>query len=162
MLLFETILFITAFAMRVSQNKVCFVEILLLSVRVCVCVCVCVCMYVCVCLHPSTVKSSYVWGCNFREQINDVFLKTFFSSAKSLHRYLSMKNRAFLTRCLSCSHTRSEKNCDLSSFMCDSLSKASGLQLPLSSIAFGLRYIVSRSAYYLSTNERGCNLTNKS
>ena len=80
--MFETILFITAFAMRVSQSKVCFVEILMLSgcvcvcVSVCVCVCVCVCM--CMCLRPSTVKSSYVWGCNFREQINDVVLKTFF------------------------------------------------------------------------------------
>ena len=51
--------------------------------------CVCVCVCVCVCLRPSTVKASSVWGWNSRGQINDVVLKTFLSSAKSLHRYFS-------------------------------------------------------------------------
>ena len=61
----------------------------------CVCVCVCVCVYVC--LRSSTMKASSVWGWDFRGQINDVVLKTFLSSAKSLHCYFSMKRRAFLT-----------------------------------------------------------------
>ena len=56
--------------------------------------CVCVCVCVCVCLRPSTVKA--IWGWNSRGQINDFVLKTFLSSAKSLHRYFSMKHRAFL------------------------------------------------------------------
>ena len=52
---------------------------------------------VCGCLGPSTVKVSSVQGWNSRGQINDVFLKTILSSAKSLHRYFSMKHLAFLT-----------------------------------------------------------------
>ena len=47
-------------------------------------------------LRPSTVKASSVWSWNSREQINNLLLKMFLSSAKSLHRYLSMKDRAFL------------------------------------------------------------------
>ena len=66
-------------------------------VGVCVCVCVFVCVCVCVCVHPSTVKVSSVWGWNSIGQINVVVLKTFLSSAKSLHHYFSMKHRAFLT-----------------------------------------------------------------
>ena len=52
--------------------------------------------YVCVSLRLSTMKASYVRGWNSRGQINDVVLKTFLSSAKSLHRYFIMKHRAFL------------------------------------------------------------------
>ena len=52
---------------------------------------------VCVCLRPSTVKASFIWGWNSRGQINDVVMKTFFSSAKFCYHYFSMKNRAFLT-----------------------------------------------------------------
>ena len=40
---------------------------------------------VCVCLRPSTLKVSSVWGWKSRVQINDVVLKTLFSSAKFLH-----------------------------------------------------------------------------
>ena len=106
---------------------------------VCVCVCVCVCMFVCVCvcvcLRPSTVKALYVWGWSSRGQINDVVLKTFLSSVKSLHRYFSMKHRAFLI----------------------SLS----ILLPLSGIVFAPRYILSRSAYCVSTHGWGHSLNRK-
>ena len=51
---------------------------------------------VCVCLRPSTVNALSVWDWNSRGKINDVVLKTFLSSAKSLHRYFSMKDGAFL------------------------------------------------------------------
>ena len=60
--------------------------------------CVCVCLDVCVCLLPSTVKISSVRAWNSRRLINDV-LKTFLSSAKCLHCYLSMKHQAFVTGC---------------------------------------------------------------
>ena len=85
----------------------------------CVCVCVCVCGWVggwvcgcgvggcgcvgvgvcvCVCLRPFSVKTSSVWvSWNAREQVNDIVLKTFLSSAKSLHRCFRMKHHAFLT-----------------------------------------------------------------
>ena len=53
--------------------------------------------FVCV-SRPFAVKASSVWNSwNIREQIKDVVLKTFLSSAKSLHRYFRMKHRAFLT-----------------------------------------------------------------
>ena len=69
-----------------------------MSVCVCVCVCVCVSVWVCVCLRPFTANASSVWNSwNFRKQINDVVLKTFLSSAKSLYRYFRMKHWAFLT-----------------------------------------------------------------
>ena len=60
---------------------------------------VCVFVYVCVCLRPSTVKASSVWGWNSRGQINDIVLKTFLSSSKSLYGQFSMKHRGFLTSC---------------------------------------------------------------
>ena len=56
----------------------------------------CVCACVCVCLPPSTLKASSVWGWKSRVQVNDVVLKTLFSSAKFLHRYFSMNHQAFL------------------------------------------------------------------
>ena len=63
-----------------------------------VCVCVCVCVHACLFVHPFTLKASYVWfSWNAREQINDVVLKTFLSSTKSLRRYFRMKHQAFLT-----------------------------------------------------------------
>ena len=68
-----------------------------LLLDVCVCEHVCVCVCVSVCLRPSTVKVSSLVGWNSRGQISDVVLKTFLSSARSLHRYFSMKHRAFLT-----------------------------------------------------------------
>ena len=54
-------------------------------VFVCVCVCVCVCVYACVCvsvcLRPFIIKASSVWiNWKATEKINDVVLKTFFSS----------------------------------------------------------------------------------
>ena len=78
----------------------------------CVCVCVCVfCVCMCVCT-PFTVKTSSVWiSWTTREQINDVVLKRLFSFANSLYRYFRMKHLTFLT--LSCSHTRSGQNHDL-------------------------------------------------
>ena len=55
------------------------------------------CVCVCVCLRPFTVKALSVWNSwNAREQINDVVLKTFLFSAKSLHLYFRMKHWAFL------------------------------------------------------------------
>ena len=54
-----------------------------------------VCM--CVCLRPSTSKASSIWGWKSRVQINDVVLKTLFSSANFLHRYFSMNHQAFPT-----------------------------------------------------------------
>ena len=75
-----------------------FIETFAVCVCVlCVCVSVRVCVCVCVCLRPSTVNASSVWSWNSRGQINDVVLKTFLSSAKSLHRYFSIKHRALLT-----------------------------------------------------------------
>ena len=50
----------------------------------------------CVCLRPSTVKALSVWSWDSKGQINDVGLNTFLTSAKSLHRYFSVKHRAFL------------------------------------------------------------------
>ena len=50
-----------------------------------VCVSVCVCVCVCVCLRPSTVKASSAWAWNTRRKIINVVLRTFLSSAKSLH-----------------------------------------------------------------------------
>ena len=72
-----------------------------ISVCTCVYVCVCVYVYVCVCVccvssRPSTVRASSVWGWKSRGQINDVALETLPSSTKSVHRYFSMKYRAFL------------------------------------------------------------------
>ena len=93
----------------------------LAGVCMCVCVCVCArtrtCMYVCMCECPFTVKASSVrisW--NAREHINNV-LKTFLSSAKSLHRCFRMKHQAFLTTeaTLSCLHTRSGQSHDSAS-----------------------------------------------
>ena len=46
-----------------------------------------VCVFVC----------ASVWRLNSRGQINNVVLKTFLYSAKSLHRYFTTKHRAFLT-----------------------------------------------------------------
>ena len=69
-----------------------------MCVCACVCVCVCVCVHACLFVHPFTLKASYVWfSWNAREQINDVVLKTFLSSTKSLRRYFRMKHQAFLT-----------------------------------------------------------------
>ena len=49
---------------------------------------------VCVCLRLLTLKASSVWiSWNPKEQINDVVLKTFLSSAKSLHRYFRMSTK---------------------------------------------------------------------
>ena len=60
--------------------------------RVCVCGCVCVCMFMSI--HG---EGFICLGLESRGQIMDVVLKTFLSSAKSLHRYFSIKHRAFLT-----------------------------------------------------------------
>ena len=52
----------------------------------------------CMCLRPFTVKTSTVWSSwNVREQVKDVALNTFLSSAKSLYRYFRMKHQALLT-----------------------------------------------------------------
>ena len=81
-------------------------------VHVCVCVCVSVC--VCVYIRLFIVKASSVWiSWNAREQINDVMLKTFFSYAKSLHRYFRMKHQTFLLATLSCLQTRNKQSYDL-------------------------------------------------
>ena len=119
--------------------------------------CMCVCVCVCVCLRPSIVKACYVWGWNSRGEINDVVLKTFLFSVKSLHPF-----EPFIRATLSCSRTRTGKSHDLTSFnMCVSLSKTWGLHLPLSGIAFGPCYIMSRFAHCDSTHERGRSLTRK-
>ena len=56
-------------------------DVWLMPLNTCVCVCV---------SRTFTVKTSSIWSSwNVREQINDVVLKTFLSSAKSLHRYFS-------------------------------------------------------------------------
>ena len=60
-------------------------------------VCLLTWLYVCVCLRPSNLKASSIWGWKSRVQINDVVLKTLFSSANFLHRYFSMNHQAFLT-----------------------------------------------------------------
>ena len=53
---------------------------------------------ICMCLSPFTEKASSVWNSwNTRKQINDVVLKTFLFSAKSLLRYFRMKHQIFLT-----------------------------------------------------------------
>ena len=52
--------------------------------------------FVCV-SHPVTVKTSSVWSSwNVREQIKDVALKKFLSSAKSLHRYFNNEPSHFI------------------------------------------------------------------
>ena len=73
-------------------------------------------IYVCVCLRPSTVKASSVWKTETaREQINDVVLKTWDSSAGSLHLYFGMQYLTFQLAALSCSYTRSGHSHDLTS-----------------------------------------------
>ena len=58
---------------------------------------VCVCLCVCVCLFMSIHHEGFIClGLESRGQIIDVVLKTFLSFAKFLHRYFSMKHRAFL------------------------------------------------------------------
>ena len=55
--------------------------------------------FVCVCVFHVhvTVKTSSVWNSwNVREQVNDVVLKTFLSSAKSFHRYFSTEPNHFI------------------------------------------------------------------
>ena len=77
----------------------------LYNVHVCVCVCVCV--------RLSNVKASSVWiKWDTREQINDVMLKTWNSSAGSFHRYIGMQNLTFQLATLSCWHTRSGQSHD--------------------------------------------------
>ena len=117
---------------------------------------------VCVCLLPSTMKVSSVWGWNSRKLINDVVLKTFLSSAKSLHRYFSMKHQVFLTgRFILFTHQKKGKAMTFIVYVLLTF-KTWGLHLPLSGIAVGPCYIVrSRSACCISTHERGCNLTKK-
>ena len=74
------------------------------------------CEYVCVCVRPSTVKASSVWiKWDTREQIKDVMLKTWNSSAGSFHRYIGMQNLTFQLATLSCSHTRSGQSHDSTS-----------------------------------------------
>ena len=121
----------------------------------------CVCVCVCVCLRPSTVNASSVWSWNSRGQINDVVLETFLSSTKSLHRYFSMKHRAFLTsRFIVLTHQKRAK--PQLNYLCVRLAfKNVGPSSTIIDIAFGPRCIVSQSAYCFSTHERGCNLTRK-
>ena len=111
-------------------------------------------MCVWVCLPPSTENASSVWVWNSRGQINDVVLKTFLSSTKSFHRYFSMKHQAFLTsRFILFTHQKRTK--PRLNVMCVSLSKIWDLQLQLSGIAFGPHYIVSQSAWCVSTHKSG-------
>ena len=117
---------------------------------VCVCVCVCVggcgCVWVWVCLRPSTVKASSVWIRWYtREQINDVVLKTLNSYADSLHRYFRMQNLTFQLASLSWSHTRSWQSHDLTSVRL--AFRTWDLHSPLTGVAFGTHYIVSRSVF---------------
>ena len=88
----------------------------ILCARARVCVCLRPFYPACVCLRPFTVTASSVgnnW--NAKEQIKNVALKTFLSSAKSLHFYFRLKHQTFLTSPLSCSHTRSRQSHDLAS-----------------------------------------------
>ena len=86
-----------------KRNNACLMPLsTFMCVHVCVCVCVCVCMHACiracVCVsRPLMVKASSVSNSsNVGEQINDVVLKTFLSSSKSLHHYFRMKYHACL------------------------------------------------------------------
>ena len=108
--------------------------------------------------RPFTVKASSVWiSWTVREQINDVVLKTYISYVRSLHHYFRMKHLTFLTsNFILFTHYPVH---DLTSVRL--AFRTWGLQLPLSGIAFGPRYIVSRSAFGVSTHERGRNLTRK-
>ena len=102
------------------------------------------CLYVC--LRPSTVKASSVWiRWDTREQINDIVLKTFNSSSGSPHRYFGMQNLTFQLAALSCSYTRSGHSHDLTSIRL--AFRTQGLHSPLTGVAFGTHYIVSRSAF---------------
>ena len=104
------------------------------------------CEYVCVCVHPSTVKASSVWiKWDTREQIKDVMLKTWNSSAGSFHRYIGMQNLTFQLATLSCSHTRSGQSHDSTSIRL--AFRTQGLHSPLTGVALGTHYIVSRSAF---------------
>ena len=106
----------------------------------------CVCVCVCVCLRPSTAKASSVWiSWNTREQINNVLLKTLDSSAGSLHRYFGMQSLTFQPAALPCSYSKSEHSHDLTSIRL--AFRTQGLHSPLTSVAFGTHYIVSRSAF---------------
>ena len=80
-----------------KRNNACLMP---LSTFMCVSMCVCVhaCVHACVCVsRPLMVKASSVSNSsNVGEQINDVVLKTFLSSSKSLHHYFRMKYHACL------------------------------------------------------------------
>ena len=96
--------------------------------------------------ESSTVKASSVWtSWDTRVQINDVVLKTLDSSAGSLHRYFGMQNLTFQLAALSCSYTKSGHNHDLTSTHL--AFRTWDLHSPLTGVAFGTHYIVSRSAF---------------
>ena len=110
----------------------------LYNVHVCVCVCVCV--------RLSNVKASSVWiKWDTREQINDVMLKTWNSSAGSFHRYIGMQNLTFQLATLSCWHTRSGQSHDSTNIHL--AFSTQGLHSSLTGVALGTHYIVSRSAF---------------
>ena len=101
---------------------------------------------VCVCLSLSTVKASSVWiSWDTREQINDVVLKTLDSSSGSLHRFFGMQSLTFQLAARSCSYTRSEHSHDSTSIRL--AFRTQDLHSPLTDVAFGTHYTVSRSAF---------------
>ena len=67
------------------------------------------------------------------------------SYVDSLHRYFRMQNLTFQLAALSCSHTRSGHSHELTSVRL--AFRTWGLHSPLTGVAFGTHYIVSRSAF---------------
>ena len=119
------------------------------------------CMCVC-CVFTSIHRDGFVClGLEFQEDKSTMLCWRRFFPLSCLAT-LVWNSEPFYLATLSCSHTRSGQNHDLTSFMCVSFAKTWGLQLPLSGIAFGSRYIVSRSTYCVITLERGRNPTRKS
>ena len=103
--------------------------------------CVCVCVYG----HPPLRLHLSGTAGTAREQINNVVLKTLDSSAGSLHLYFGMQNITFQRAALSCSYATSGHSHDLTSIRL--AFRTLGLHSPLTGVAFGTHYIVSRSAF---------------
>ena len=104
-------------------------------------ICVCVCVYV----HPPWSLHLSGTAGTAREQIKDVVLKTLDSSAGSLHLYFGIQNLTFQPAALSCSYTRRRHSRDLTSIRLPFRTYV--LHSPLTRVAFGTHYIVSRSAF---------------
>ena len=132
-----------------------------LRARARVCVCLRPFYPACVCLRPFTVTASSVgnnW--NAKEQIKNVALKTFLSSAKSLHFYFRLKHQTFLTSPLSCSHTRSRQSHDLA-IVCISLSKHKAFIYEYQALPSLQAKSQADLPLASGTTEGGCNLTMK-